>query len=93
MQPPNWIIGDSIDGTRQYLLRAVKPCFLAQICDDDQARLAPLSFALADGRQLAHFQWFDPQPQGAALTELLRQAAQAIHDYDDFTDLATQEEE
>lgn len=90
---PLWLFADGLDGTRNFLIRTEAPRFIAEVFaeDDDAGILAELSFALSDGRSLANFTWLDPQPED--YLPLLRQADNALRDYDDMVDLEMTEDE
>lgn len=90
---PIWIFGDGLDGTRRFLIRTDSPRFIAELFseDDDAGVVADLSFALSDGRSLANFTWLDPPPED--YLPLLRQADDALKDYDDMVDLEMAEDE
>ncbi len=82
-QPEEWIIGESIDGHRQWIIHARKPRFIAEIFDDeDTPRLSPFEYQLDSGQWLSNFLWQDQPPED--LTLLCIEAGEAIEKYDEI---------
>lgn len=84
-----WLVAESLDGRRTYLIHARPPRFLAEILDEDDYAgiLDGLSYSLRNGQSLARFAWLDPvdwrtHPVESRLLELLKAADAALAEYD-----------
>lgn len=88
--PPEWIIGhahDAIDPDEdiddqeipEWLVHTRRPRFVCRVVDEieEGVQLGRLTYSDA-GWALTNFLWFDPQPVGAALEDLLRRAMAAV---------------
>ena len=81
-----WMIGESIDGERQWVIHAQTPKFIAEIVDDSEDEFnPPFEYQTRSGQWLCNFLWLDYPPED--LTVLCREAAEAIEMYDDAVGL------
>jgi hypothetical protein len=83
-----WLIAESLDGRRTYLVHGRWPRFVAQIFDEGESgALDSLSYSLPSGQVLARFVWLDlvnwqTHPAEPRLLDLLAAAHVALDDYD-----------
>jgi hypothetical protein len=86
MRADRWLIGESTDRKRTYVVHLESPMFFAQIFaeddEDPQAILGGLTYGLADGRSLGRIVWIDACPPEDELVALFGEAARAIRDHD-----------
>lgn len=75
-----WIVGQGILTERPYIIHTEKPRFVAQVFEegDPEALVAPLSYALRDGRSLSRFAFYDDMPDEPALRSILRWADEVL---------------
>lgn len=67
-----WLIAENIDGSRQYIIHTLPPRFIGEILDNDSG-----------GNDVDNFQFIDDPPADAEyLAQLMREAGDAINDYD-----------
>ena len=79
--PDEWMIGESIDGERQWVVHTTEPRFFAEIVDDsDDMFNPPFEYQMRSSQWLCNFLWFDYPPED--LTILCREAEEAIEMYD-----------
>ena len=79
--PDEWMAGENIDGSRQYLIHSKSPRFIAEILDDvDDLRIGGFQYQMNTGQWLSDFFWLDPPPED--LTALLNEAESFIIEYD-----------
>jgi len=77
----DWLVGENINGSRQYIIHIALPRFIAEILDDsDRMRLAPLQWQMQNGQWLSDFLWIDKPPED--LTILINEAEEFIEEYD-----------
>jgi len=87
--PEEWLVAESLDGKRTYLMHLRWPRFVGRVFDeeDDEGVLDTLSVGLPDGQSLAEIIWLDPvdletHPAESALVDLARRAGEALAEYD-----------
>lgn len=67
-----WLIGENLDGDRQYIVHTQYPRFVGEIIDND-----------AGGNDVTSFDWLDEPPLDATImARLMREAGEAIAEYD-----------
>ncbi|RKY23754.1 MAG: hypothetical protein DRP62_05295 [Planctomycetota bacterium] len=76
-----WLIAENIEGDRQYIIHTHRPRFIGEILDNE-----------VGGNDIAEFLWLDdpqkfykdksPDELAATLAKLMRQAGDAINEYD-----------
>jgi len=67
-----WIVGESVDGQRQYIIHCLPPRFVAEIFDNDEG-----------GNDIGEFEFIDEPPKNAAaLAKLARRAGDALAEHD-----------
>lgn len=80
-QPDEWMVGESIDGKRQWIVHTRGHRFIAEIIDDEEDILnPPFEYQMRSGQWLCNFVWFDYPP--ADLTIVCMEAQEAIEMYD-----------
>jgi len=79
-EPDEWMIGESIDGERQWIVHCRRPRFIAEIVDDDDKLNPPFEYQMRSGQWLCNFYWFDAPPED--LTILCMETQEAIEMYD-----------
>jgi hypothetical protein len=85
-QPDEWMIGESIDGKRQWIVHTQKPRFLAEIIDDDKDVFnPPFEYQMRNGQWLCNFTWYDYPAED--ITILCLEAEDAIETYDRILDV------
>lgn len=78
MNSPEWLIGESVDGMRQFVIHCWPPRFMAEILDNDEG-----------GNDITDFDFIDEPPKindadkyVMYLAKLARQAGDAVVEYD-----------
>ena len=67
-----WLVGENVDGSRQYIIHTLTPRFVGEIVDND-----------AGGNDVAEFEFYDEPPADPAyLARLMSEAGDAINEYD-----------
>jgi hypothetical protein len=67
-----WLIGENVDGSRQYIVHTLPPRFIGEIIDNEEG-----------GNDMTDFQFFDDPPADPVyLARLMREAGDAINEYD-----------
>jgi len=67
-----WLMAESIDGERQYIIHNEAPRFIGEILDTDDG-----------GNTVENVEWLDsPPPDVQFLAKLMRRAGDAINEYD-----------
>lgn len=85
-EPDEWMIAESIDGERQWIVHTTGPRFIAEIVDDDEDVFnPPFEYQMRSSQWLCNFTWYDAPPED--LTILCREAEEAIEIYDAKLDL------
>ncbi len=82
---PEWLLGETVDGSRQFVIHTTSPAFLAEIFDEDDPAgiLSGITFSMPSGQHLGRFYWYDePVTEEQAFLELCSRAAQFIAEYD-----------
>lgn len=76
-----WLIGESVDGVRQYIVHTQPPRFIGLIEDDDGTSV------------INQLEWIDepvlggdPSSDAAAVAQLMREAGEALAEYDGCLD-------
>jgi len=90
-----WLVAESLDGRRLYLVHGHRPRFVARIFEEDDPAdvLDSLSYRLPTGESLAGFVWLDAvdwqtHPVEPELLDLLKRAGEAVAAYDERLDAA-----
>jgi hypothetical protein len=85
-----WLVAESLDGRRTYLVHARRPRFLTEVLDEEDVTgiLDGLSYSLPSGQSLARFAWLDSvdwqaHPVEPDLLKLLERAGEALAEYDE----------
>ena len=67
-----WLVAENIDGSRQYIIHTQTPRFIGEILDNEEG-----------GNEVTEFIWLDEPPADASfLAQLMREAGDAINQYD-----------
>lgn len=78
-----WIIGEGIDAAaRWYVIHTREPRFIAEVCDEDEAPLTPLSWVIGDGQIITSVVFYDDPPAGEELDRLMFGLREILDDYD-----------
>jgi len=83
-EPDEWMLGEAIDGKRQWIIHTRGTQFIAEIVDDeDDALNPPFEYRMSSGQWLCNFTWYDDAPP-QDLMILCREAEEAIEIYDEI---------
>jgi len=67
-----WLIAENIESSRQYIIHTQQPRFIGEILDNEDG-----------GNDVTELIWIDePPPNAGFLARLMREAGDAINDYD-----------
>jgi len=81
-EPEEWLIAESLDGEREWVIHNREPRFMAEIVDDEEDTFnPPFEYQLKNGQWLCNFNWLEPPPED--LTILCNEAETAIEIYDE----------
>ena len=78
--PDEWMVGEAIDGRRQWIVHTREPRFIAEIIDDDDELNPPFEYQMSSSQWLCNFLWLDEPPED--LTILCAEAEGVIETYD-----------
>lgn len=84
MVKDKWLIAESVDGVKQYIIHTEYPRFIAEILDGK------------DGQVIGNPEWIDrvsPETDVMTIARLMRQAGEALETYDDILEREEDEEE
>ena len=80
-EPDEWMIGESTDGQRQWIVHTKEPRFIAEIVDDDEDMFnPPFEYQMRNNQWLCNFVWYDYPPDD--LTIICMEAQESIEIYD-----------
>lgn len=89
---PEWLLGEDVDGGRQFVIHTATPAFIAEIFEDDDPAgiLDQISFHCPSGQSLARFYWYDDAvTDEKEFIALCSRAAEFIAEYDRIVDEET----
>ncbi len=73
-QTPDWLFAENMDRTRTFIVYCRPPRFIGEILDTDEG-----------DSEIVHLEWLDEPPLDAALlAKLMRQAGEALVQYDEL---------
>jgi len=92
MKKERWIIGDSVDGEREFLVHLEQPRFVGRLVETDEEgfpteeadTLTGITLSIRENLVLCEIRWFDAPPAegGDALVDLLQSASEAISEHE-----------
>lgn len=83
---PKWLIAEDVNCTRWFIVHTQFPRFIAEIFDDEETGGSIIGFPKGEVKLIDK-----PVPDAQKLARLMRQAGEALNDYDEISEIKAEQ--